>query len=157
MGTRYTLDLGPVDLTSPGTYVFRLEGLPNAEFTAGIEVIESEPIPLNDAQLEHTSYVRLELTTSEGEVAILEEAPLDTWVWSHGFGDSRAFIYRRGESRDVPVGNDAVRVEHVGVRAANGWGTYFTARRSETYTLTLHVLDPRNTAKRPSRLMLKGL
>src|SRR4030095_12778598 len=80
MGYRYSLDLGPVVLTSPGTYVVRLKGLPNAQFTAGIEVVEDAPIPLATSQAEDTTNVRLELKTSAGEIVVLEEGPLNTWV-----------------------------------------------------------------------------
>jgi hypothetical protein len=156
-GNRYKLDLGPLDLTVSGSHTFRLSNLPNAEFTAGIEIIEPEPIPTSDAQPEHTSYVRLELKTSNGEVVVLEEGPLNTWVWSHALRGSTAFLYRRGESRDVPTENGSVRVEPVGLKAANGWGSYFQAERSETYILTFQVIEPRNTAKRPARLMLHSV
>jgi hypothetical protein len=156
MGNRYRLDLGPVDLATPGRHTFRLSDLPRTEFTAGVEITVAEPRELDDAQVAHTSYVRLELKTSAGEIAVLEEGPLNSWVWSHALQGSIAFVYRRGERKDVPLRNGNTRVERVGIKEASGWGTYFTAERSETYFLTLEVVDPSSTATKPAHLILYG-
>jgi hypothetical protein len=156
-GHRFRLDLGPVDLATPGSHSFRLSNLPSAEFCAGVEISHFEPIQENDTHLKHTSYVRLELKRSDGALAVLEEGPLSAWVWSHALQSSNAFLYRRGESRDVPIGNGATRAEPLGLKAAGGWGTYFTPERSERYVLTFQVIDPRSTVKTNARLVLHSV
>jgi hypothetical protein len=155
-GNRYKLDLGAVDLTVPGTRTYRLDNLPSAEFTVGLEILEGEPIQMNSAPPGLLSLVRIELTNSNDQVAILEEGPLDTWVRSYALGHATSFLYRRGESKDIPIGNGATQGERIGIKAENGWGTYFTAGRSGTYSLKFQVIDPRSAVKTAAHLVLHG-
>lgn len=155
-GNRFVLDLGPVDLSVPSRHSYRLSNLPNAEFTAGVEIVEAEPNLIGSARPAHPSVVRLELTTSNNEVAIIEEGPLDIWVWSYGVGGMESYLYRRGEAKEVPLGGGTTTSERLGVKAAKGWGSYFTPEESTTYFLTFEVLDSRSETKRPARLVLYG-
>jgi hypothetical protein len=153
-GNRYKLDLGPVNLATPGIRTYRLHNLPGAEFTVGLEIIESKPIQLNSAPPNYPSLVRLELKNSNDQVAIFEEGTLDTWVRSYALGRVTSFLYRRGESRDVPIGNGITQSERLGIKAEKGWGTYFTTRRSSTYIIKFQVIDPRSATATAARLVL---
>ena len=155
-GNRYKLDLGPVDLTAPGIRSYRLHNLPNAEFTVGLEIIESKPNQMDSVPPDHPSLVRLELRNSNEQIAILEERSLDTWVRSYSLGRVTSFLYCRGESREIPIGNGNTQGERLGVKADKGWGTYFTAERSSTYMIKFQVIDPRSAAKTVARLVMYG-
>jgi hypothetical protein len=39
---RFVIDLGPVDLSKPGTYNYSLSGLPRAEFFVHIQIAEED-------------------------------------------------------------------------------------------------------------------
>lgn len=157
-GNRYKLDLGPVNLATPGIRTYRLHNLPSAEFAVGLEIVESEPIQQNSTRADHPGLVRLELRNSNNEFAILEEGRLNTWVRSHALTDvTSSFLYRRGESRDFAVdANGDTQSERLGTKAEKGWGTYFTARRSSTYVIKFQVIDPRLPMTTAARLILYG-
>jgi hypothetical protein len=124
--------------------------------TIGIEIVESQPNGVYDMRPRHPANIRLKLETSEGLLVVLEEARLDDWVWSHGVGDSRSFYYRRGEGKEIPMGNGATREERVGRKAHEGWGTYFAPDTNSNYILTVTVLDVEPTPQSPARLVVEG-
>jgi hypothetical protein len=156
VGQHYRLDLGAVDLTAPAIHTYRLSKLPNSMFVVGIEIVEPEPIRSDDTHQDHGNYVRVELRTSDGQIAILEEGSLDTWVWSYKLRDAKAFLYRRGQSREIPLEDGATTSEPVGLKAANGWGSTFVSDNSATYVLTVEVIAARNAIERPARIVLDG-
>jgi hypothetical protein len=153
---RYVLDLGPVDLERTGAQAYRLAKLPNAEFTIGIELVEARPNGLTDARPDHRGRVRVELKTSQGETVILQDAPLEEWVWMHASGDTTSRLYRRGESTEIPLGDGTSRTVAVGEGPSGGWGTYFYSSSSEVYALKIDVLEPLKVTGRPVRLVLVG-
>jgi hypothetical protein len=152
---RYVLDLGPVDLSSLRSYSYTLRKLPDAEFTIGIELIEVQRNDLLGARPDHRGHVRLELKTTDGSTVVLEDGPLESWTWSHGGLDAVSFLYRRGEQRDKRLPGGGAKVELLR-NPHGGWGSYFIADNSKTYTLTFQVIGP-NELKRNARLMLYGV
>jgi hypothetical protein len=122
------IDLGPINLTKPGRYQFRMTHLSSCEMVVGFRTA--------DRQLDAS--VRVTLLNNRDETVVDETAPLQAWVWQ----EPEFFVYRRGESRDVPIpGSTSVHVEPVGVRADHGWGTYFVPTAGE-YRLAVEVLEP---------------
>lgn len=151
---RYVLDLGPVELTQLSQYRYRLVGLPDEEMVVGIEVIEAEPNI--DTRPNHPARVRLKVEARDGPVVLLEEAPMNSWVWSYGLRDPKSFYYRTGEAREIPVRTGVMTYQRIGQRADAGWGTYFTPRKGATYLLTLDVLASDSAPSRPARLKVVG-
>ena len=125
---RYELDLGPIDLTSPGKHLYRLAGLPETEMVIGLETIEVAPFKDNE-RLSNPAVVLLELKNSDQVTVVSASGTLNSWVWSYGRDLPVAFLYRRGEEREVPLGNNSSRLERVGTKQDGGWGTYFRVFR----------------------------
>jgi hypothetical protein len=155
LGHRYTLDLGPVDLRVAGTRTYHLRRLPSTGFAAGIKISEVdtnllESLPEQDAR------VRIQVTTADGKVAVLEDVPLREWAWSHALGGSEAFLYRRGRENEIPLGGGGVRIQRIDLKASNGWGTYFDAKFWTWYDLTVEVVEPAPSAAKPARVVLHG-
>ena len=154
---RYVVDLGPLNLESSGARSYRLAKLPRAEFVIGIDLTESKPNELGGTRPDHRGRVRLELKSAEGATVILQDAPLEEWVWSYGAHDTTSRLYLRGQATEVPVGGGGdTKSVRVGEGPSGGWGTYFYSSSSETYTLSIEVLEPLKVAGRPARLVLVG-
>ena len=151
---RYVLDLGSLDLAQVAQHRYRLAGLPNEEMVAGIEVIEAEPNV--DTRPNHPARVRLKLETDTGQIVMLEDDSLNSWVWSYGLRDPKSFYYRSGQSREVPLRAGVTTYQRLGQKADSGWGTYFTPSQIRTYLLTLDVLVPEASPSRPARLRIVG-
>lgn len=146
------ITLGEIDLSAKGEYRYRLKGFSANEFTIGLQVTRlangGAPIfflkPFN-------ADIRLRLRNERGEVVIDERANLDQWVWSGASAEpNKSHVYRRGRSVDIPVGR-GFRVERVGVRADDGWGTYFDPRVDGDYQLEIMVFN-----FRPERIRIQG-
>ena len=153
---RYVLDLGSIDLTRQGEYAYRLEGLPHAEFVIGIRLDNLESNPIDAPRAKTSAKARIELINKSGATVVLEDAPLLDWVWSGGLGDTTAFLYRRGDSKDTPLPRGDVRVERINVGPSDGWGSYFSSGGSSSYTLLLRVTAPDASLQSPARLILHG-
>lgn len=155
---RYVIDLGPVDLSAPGTYSYKLSGLPRAEFNVGIQVFEEKKNEWEwkSRRPDYPVTVRMELRTAEGETVIFEQGSLNSWVRSYGVLDNISDLYRRGEERDIPLPGGGARPERLGVKASGGWGTYFYSEFDKTYHLKLEVLSSDQSMKRAARLMVIG-
>lgn len=115
---RYVLNLGEVDLSQLGTKTYRIANLPEANFVTGIEI---RVAPKDRDSIEKRAIsptILLELSRSDGEIVFTKNENLNAWTWSVPVGESRAFIYGRGEP-----------------------GTYFQSLSQTEYTLTLTVLQ----------------
>jgi hypothetical protein len=135
LGSKFELDLGSIDATKSLRQSYRMAGFTPHDLVVGFRVTGKRP----DMQ------IRVSLTNSRGEAVIQEQATLSDWVWSYAASQPDSyFVYRRGLSRDVPIGNGAVTIQQVGVRADGGWGTYFHPRRNERYALLIEVIEPSN-------------
>jgi hypothetical protein len=143
---RYELTLGEIDLSVEGKSTYKLKGLPEETFTIGLDVKRptggGDPIyiatPLN-------ADIKIRLLNERGEVVIDEFDSLDQWVWSGSrVSSDRSFVYRRGSTIRVPIGDGVTRIEFVGKRADEGWGSYFEARGGGIYELEIAVVtaDP---------------
>ena len=152
-GGRYALDLGPIDISRTGKYSYTLKRLPDAEFVIGIEV--EEAAPNRDQRPNHKAQVRLDLKGGGGSI-VAEGGSLDNWTWSYGLGDTKSFLYRRGEGKDVPLPNGGTKGQRVGVKPSGGWGSYFTADESVNYELTFQLLAS-EMPQRPARLVLRSV
>jgi hypothetical protein len=150
----YVLDLGPIDISKAGTYSYKLSNLPHVRFTIGVEIIELQPNRY-DRRPDHGAHVRLHLTAANGETVVLEDGSLQNWIWSHGEGDTKSFLYRWGESREVRLPTGNIKWENFDVRASSGWGSTFIAEESKSYALTFEVKTPNRTT-RPARLLFYG-
>ena len=137
-GGEFEVQLGTIDATAGGNHVYRMSGLSRHDLVAGFRTTRRS----DDA------IIAMSLANSHGQTVIQEEAKLGDWVWSYALGPEPRdyFVYRRGESKDVPIGGGSVRVEPVGVRPDHGWGSYFHPSSSETYTLTVRVVHPSREA-----------
>ena len=123
---RFVLALGPIDLNRQATKRYRLVGLPTKQFTLGFDVSGPRgPIsePLYDAR-PINSVVHLKLTDEQSRVIIDESGSLNEWVWSGSPHESVSFVYRRGVSRDVPIGEGVVTSRAAGEKADAGWGSF---------------------------------
>jgi len=135
---RFVLDLGELNVTQPNTRTYRMASLPQETLTLGLDVIaptgellyETRPI---------RAVVRFLLLDEKGRTVVDEAANLDEWVWSWGARERTSFVYRRGSTRDVPIGGGAVEVELTGQKTDEGWGTYFKPRRNGSYILRVEV------------------
>jgi hypothetical protein len=152
---RYEIDLGAVNLSTPGTYAYKLSGLPHAEMNVGIRVFEATKNE-RDVTPDYPATVRIELRTAQGETVISEQGSLNTWTRSYGAGLNYSDLYVQGEGRDIPLSGGNTRGERVGVKASGGWGTYFDSERDKTYLLNLAVLSTAPSMVRPARLMVAG-
>lgn len=152
---RYVIDLGAVDLSVPGSYTYKLSGLPRAEFNVSIRVSEGKQNTWGGGA-NYPATVRVLMRTAEGETVIFEEAPLSSFVRSYGVLDDLSELYRRGIERDVPLPGGGARPEPLGVKASGGWGTYFHSEVDGTYLLELHVLESHGWGNRPARLVVNG-
>ena len=116
---RYLLNLGVIDLSQRGTKTYRIANLPETNFVTGIEVgVAPEERAIIEKQAVSAT-ILLELSSTRGEVVFTKKSNLDTWTWSVLVGESRAFVYERGEP-----------------------GTYFQPLPQTEYTLILTVLEP---------------
>jgi hypothetical protein len=106
-------------LTRPGTATFRLWGLPETEFAAGLDIrgAAGKPIPTEQQRGEAT--ISLEISERSGRVLFAKAGPLDAWTWTIPQHRRWAFVYGRGEP-----------------------GTYFTPDPEREYALTIRVLEP---------------
>ena len=154
---RYVIDLGPVNLAAPGMHTFALRGLPHAEFTANIDVVEDADTIVSGDRPTHAVRVRMVVRSSDGELVISEESMLQSWIRSSSNGDGQhARLYSRGESKDVLLPGGGTRSERLGLKASGGWGSYFAADRNESYKLTFEVLTSELSASIPARLTIVG-
>lgn len=69
---RYVVDLESVDLTTAGTYTYRLSGLPRAQFVVGIDLVDNSLSKVGGTEPTNTVKVRLQLHSSGGRLVILE-------------------------------------------------------------------------------------
>ena len=152
-GGRYAVDLGPIDISRAGEYAYVLRGLPDAELAIGIELVEA--VPNRGHRPNHQADIRLELKESEVKTIVSESGSLESWVWSYGLGDTKSFLYRRGESREIALSGGATKNERI-VNSSGGWGSHFTADDAMSYQLTLQVINSA-TPQRPARLILRSV
>jgi len=153
---RYTIDLGPVNLAVPGSYSYKLSGLPHAELVVGIAVVEDKPNGIDEARPRHPAEIRVELRNCESQVAILEQGALDTWVHSYALRDVNSFYYRQGQGKEIPLPDGGTRGQRVGKKASGGWGTYFEAEGNCEYRLKFDVISPEQSTERTARLVVNG-
>lgn len=153
-GGRYALDLGPINVGRAGTYSYKLGRLPDAEFVIGVEIVEATPN--RDERPNHKAQVRLDLKEVAGRTVVTESGSLEDWIWSYGLDDTKSFLFRRGEGKDIPLATGGTQGQRVGVKASGGWGSYFTAEESASYELTFQVLAS-SMPQRPARLILRSV
>ena len=56
----------------------------------------------------------------------------------------------------MPNASGVPKTTHLNVKHPEGWGTYFTASRFETYMLELTVLESESYVNAPAKLVLMG-
>ena len=145
---RYVVDLGPIDLSRANKQSFKMLGLPSTELTVGLRQVDVSAGC--DATALSSVRVRLEVRGADRAVVVSEEGPLSTWT------SSPSLLYRRGVELQEPSGGGSVQLVRTGVRASDGWGTYFTPKPSETYIASSEVLDARGASGCESSLVVLG-
>lgn len=153
---RYTIDLGPVNLAAPGSYAFRLSGLPRAEMVVAVTVVEGKANGVIDVRPPHPTQVRVELRDCSNQLVILEEGALDSWVHSYALGNTESKLYRSGESKEVAIPGGGYRGQRLGEKASGGWGTYFNAEPGCEYRLKFDVLPSTQYVQRQAHLIVDG-
>jgi hypothetical protein len=133
---RYDLELGVVSLSESKEYIFRAGRLPQEDFVVGFNVLS-----LPDSEMYSSIKVRLEVLNENQEIVINEEGPLSEWVWGHAAGDSKSFVYRRGETVDIKISEGLFKPKPIKVKADKGHGSYFMPRSNGRYKIrvTVHV------------------
>lgn len=148
---QFDVDLGAVDFTHPATMQFRLEGLPKREYTVGFDVGSRDSsgaasnAAVRDAHVPDP-LVELVLRNEKGEVVLNQRGHLSDWVWSSALSNSQwSYVYNRGEGHEIRINPTTTEGQRTGIKADDGWGTYFTPRRRGRYQLGLAVVeaDPR--------------
>ena len=87
-----------------------------------------------------SAIAHLKITNENGKDVIDYSGPLNKWVWSGAVIDpSSSFVYARGETRDISVGDGDFRIELLNVKADDGWGSYFKPRAEGRYTIKLNI------------------
>lgn len=145
---RYVVDLGPIDLTKPGKYAFSISNLPHETFIIGLEVADQEPNNSAGSRLLHTGRIHLVVENSDRKLVVDESRALDSWTRSSSRLDTKSFLYASGREQDPPKAG-------FGIKADQGWGTYFLPKAREQYQLRVDVLEVQATSL-PLRLILKG-
>ncbi len=142
----FQLDLGTIDLSLLGSRLFSMRGLSGHQLVIGFLAAES----MSDA------VVRLSMSNDRSETVIDQRAALGSWVWEGGRGLPEAFVYRRGESRDIPIpGTSSVNVEAIGVRSNGGWGTYFRPAPRVGFKLSVEVVRATSASRPLAPLVVK--
>ena len=146
---QFVIDLGYVDLLRSNHISYTLRDLPEVEFALGFMVYsfsDSHEAIYDQKPLYAT--LGIHLVDAEGRAVIEEHAPASSWIWSGSSGDLlSSFIYRRGRHVEEPLGGGGVSLKRVGIKASEGWGTYFTPLPSESYVLTVDIQDPTTTPR----------
>jgi hypothetical protein len=138
---RFVVHLGTIDASRRTKARFGFRGLPEREFTIGLEVASSRPATGLVYELRPISpTIRMTLSDEVGRVIVSESGPLKEWEWSRTDHGTNAFVFRRGVTRDVTVGRVA-HPQREGLKADGGWGTSFSPRRAGRYALTVEVLN----------------
>jgi hypothetical protein len=150
---RYAIDLGPVDLSKPGTYIYSVSGLPRAEFVANIQVTEEDRNTW-EKKRSYPAVVHIQLQNEQGRTVIDEKAPLDSWLRSFGVHDNLSELYRRGEVREIALPDGGTKGERVGLKASGGWGTHFYSEPGDKYKLSVTILE--SSMKQPARITMVG-
>jgi hypothetical protein len=155
---RYVVDLGPVDLSTPGKMTYQVSGLPRDEFTVGLQIHAADTsIRVKDSGPLDT-LVTLTMSNEASELIVEERGPLRTWAWTYGTDrPHEAFVYRSGRAEQVPIDAKIHTYRLLDVKADGGWGTYFKPRRRGRYTVTLQV-EPGSEHAVPveARLRMRG-
>jgi hypothetical protein len=120
---RYTLDLGPVSLKSPGRYVYFAERLPAKEFLLGVEIRNKSASHEVDPR-SISAKVSLSVTNDYGESVIEKKGRLDNWSWTIPLHHRRFFAYggEGSETAFTPVRRARYRIDFVVMeRDASSW------------------------------------
>jgi hypothetical protein len=156
---RYVVDLGPVDLATPGTMTYRVSGLPRDEsFAVGLQITAADTsIAVKDSGPLDT-LVTLKMLNEASEMIVEERGPLSTWGWTYRRDrPHEAFVYRAGRAEKAPIDSKIHTYRRLDVKPDGGWGSIFTPRGRGRYSVTLEV-EPGSEGAVPveARLQMRG-
>lgn len=155
---RYVVDLGPVDLSTPGKMTYQVSGLPRDEFTVGLQITAADTsIAVKDSDPLDT-LVTLTMSNEASELIVEERGPLRTWKWTYLIDrPHEAFVYRSGRAEQVPIDAKTYTYRLLDVKPDEGWGSYFKPRGRGRYSVTLQV-EPGSEQAIPveARLQMRG-
>jgi hypothetical protein len=143
--SRYVLDLGELDLSSPAEHVLNVGALPNADrWIIGLDVAPrpERPTTANISDI----VIQIEMTRSDGLPVLAETRPLSLWAWqmspegSEGVGP--AFVYSTG----LPEA-DAGEPGRLGTGGDYARGTMFQPKPGAGYHLVVNVTRPAAEAR----------
>jgi hypothetical protein len=155
---RYIVDLGPVNLSAPGSMTYIVTDLPRERLTVGLQITAADTSIVVKKAGPLDTIVVLKMLNEGGDVIIEERGILRTWGWSY-WSDSphQAFVYRGGRSEEIPIKGGLHTYRRLDVKADDGWGSYFSPRRRGRYTVTLEI-EPGSEPTVPieARLQMRG-
>ena len=153
---RYVLDLGKIQLNRKGEYSYFMSNLPQEEMTVGLDITVDGSINDN-LKDKFPITIQIKLTNGEGKIVIKEEGALHDWAWSEIRGEKHHFIFMRGQEKEIKTGETTSTFKLTGVKADDGWGTYFTPRKHESYKLTVTVFPTGNAGSaQMANVQVKG-
>ena len=138
---RYFLDLGPVDLTTPGRREYKLAGLPNEQFALGLfTTATTGPNGRNLATSKPLiAKIKVELRQGDAQKVFEVFDDLRNWTWSEA-RETYTFVYYEDS-----------------IKTSFDRGTVFSAQRSSNYRLAIETVSPDPAARQYSlRLVAKG-
>jgi hypothetical protein len=94
-GSRYVLDLGPIELDRTTVSSFVIEGLPVENFVVGLELRNTAGTPVEQGSRTTKPIVKMELRAPDGQVIFGVRSSLEKWVWNTDRYDRSAFVYVR--------------------------------------------------------------
>jgi len=156
----YSVDLGTIDLSSPGTVTRQLAGLPRMTAVIGLQLDYRSAAPRTSAPPPiPTAVVEVSVRDEHDRSVLSRQERLSAWSASIDPADpARVYLFRRPPTWEVPQPSGAVRVEPINVGADDGSGSYFKPRRDGRYTLHFTVSEPDpNLAGFDVRLRVDGV
>lgn len=147
----YTIDLGYIDIAQPASHHYKMGNLPIKRFYIGLQITD-DIVNGVETTRDYPVVVRVVLKDEKGGTVIDEKAELTDWIRSYAVGGKHLFFYRRGRSIDVVNGGSTVS-KKIGLKASQGWGTSFVARRGEDYSLEVAVLS--SAINLPTRVIVR--
>lgn len=138
--SRFELNLGAIEKEN---VIFRIARLPKEKYTFGLELTNTiDSVSFCDG-LPISNIITMKLSTLNGDVIIEEHANLNEWTWSvkRDTCKFKAFGYRQGKLEVLKLREGLTTSQNIGIKAHQGWGSYFTANPSTEYILQVTVAE----------------
>ena len=105
-----SVDLGPVNLSAPGSMTYIVTDLPRDEFTVGLQITAADTSVVVKESGPLDTIIALKMLNEDGVVIVEERGTLRTWRWAHRYPmKHQAFLHRRGERKRSPLSRASTR------------------------------------------------